>query len=400
MTASFHSLLLFVTHSVCPVFLINKSLSDQDFQSWKEFLNKEGVSMRFKMYKMMLSQVSDAEKREYMSGLQQQLVTMSNLINQYLFRERKVWAHHPDADLIRIGYVFSLSFFQEYLEFMSASFGDYYDLEVKVTDYERRNVLPELRNQLFHLKGILSDRGIDEKLIGIVMRGMAGYVNHVPVSLRTVSYVSEVVGRISEVPDVDDEVLVALLIKLNFNPPEFYLYLTREDLSVSDELNGLHEELEAVLERREGARQIEVLVGRSLLPAEQGVRDEVSAFLMERAVYLEELLAVRRMAIADQLEADKAFRVLAKLSVPQLALFFRVQMEVGVLAKEKLSKVFNFVANHFYTEKTRFISAQMLLKRSTDVEFATVLRLWEILGEMMDWLDAQFSVRNYQKSLR
>ena len=105
---------------------------------------------------------------------------------------------------------------------------------------------------------------------------------------------------------------------------------------------------------------------------------------------------LRRVAINDKTEAEKSFRMKMNLSVPQLALFFRIQIESGLLAKESLTEVFNFFAHHFYTERTQFISASNLLVRSTNAEFANALKVKDALDSMIRWLDEHYHVNNYQ----
>lgn len=115
--------------------------------------------------------------------------------------------------------------------------------------------------------------------------------------------------------------------------------------------------------------------------------------------YLEKLLNHRRQAMQDKMDAEKTLRLLLDMTVPQFALFIRVLKETQVILKTGITEVCTFFAMHFYTDKSLFISSSNLLKRSTDVEFATVLKLWDMLTDMQNWLDEKFSVRNYKRSL-
>ena len=106
-------------------------------------------------------------------------------------------------------------------------------------------------------------------------------------------------------------------------------------------------------------------------------------------------MEARRMAMQDKSMIKSTFRMLTGLSVPQLALFVKALMETGILLKQKVTEIGNFVALNFYTEKTEFISADSFIKKMTYAEFSTAVKLWEALELAQDWLDEKYDVKKY-----
>jgi hypothetical protein len=72
-----------------------------------------------------------------------------------------------------------------------------------------------------------------------------------------------------------------------------------------------------------------------------------------------------------------------------------MQIEKGILVKENLGDLFKFFATHFYTPNAEYISADSLQKKSTDVEFATAQKLKGQLIGMLNWLNTNFNLSNY-----
>lgn len=103
-----------------------------------------------------------------------------------------------------------------------------------------------------------------------------------------------------------------------------------------------------ILQHKDGVNATDRQHAFGFHPQQRHIKDEIVDFLYEKSCYLDELLALRRIAMNDKYASEKAFRMRMALSVPQLALFFRVQMESGILSKQEL---FNLVAQHIFTEK-------------------------------------------------
>lgn len=106
-------------------------------------------------------------------------------------------------------------------------------------------------------------------------------------------------------------------------------------------------------------------------------------------------MKVRRQVIRDSERSNNAARVLINMPVAQFGLFIRMQVEKGLLVREHLGDLFTFFATHFYTPNTLYISADSLQKKSTDVEFGTAKKVKGHLIEMLNWLNTNYNLSNY-----
>jgi hypothetical protein len=123
--------------------------------------------------------------------------------------------------------------------------------------------------------------------------------------------------------------------------------------------------------------------------------NELDQFLSEKYVFVNQLVKLRREATLDSEKAKAGIRFLINLPVPQFGLFIRMQIEKGLMPKEKVGDLFAFFATHFYTPNTSFISADSLQKKSTDVEFSTAQKLKGQLIGMLNWLNSNYNLSNY-----
>jgi hypothetical protein len=398
MNFNYLKLLAWVTQSLAPVELIGKDLTSADLVNWKTLLKTESAAWRLTMSGHLLGIGDVNQKQIWLKAQQEQLVMLSNQLNQYLFREQKVWANHTQAAQIKIFYGQSLACFEELLGFAEHQFPAYYDPTVKITDFRLRNVLPGLRHLVADLKIYFETKSVDPKLCELVIKAINKLLLPDKVSNAGAKYIMHLIHEIESLPDLTQNTLIDLLVKLDFNQPEFYLYQTNAMSLTLQQIDGLHEELEHVLQQKEDLRNSETQTIYSLYPHQTSLKRELHQYYTEKAAYLEELLVVRRTAMQDRYDSERAFRILVGMSVPQLALFVRVLKEKEIILREGITEVLTFFSRHFYTDKALFISSHNLLKRSSDVDFTTVLKLWDMLEGMMNWLDEKFHVRNYERS--
>ncbi|RKR80593.1 hypothetical protein BDD43_0717 [Mucilaginibacter gracilis] len=393
-------LLAWVTESIAPAELSGSNLTTADFENWKTVLKSESSEWRIAISSYLLGVADDGEKMRYLKAQQIQLTLLSNKLNQYLCRDQKIWSGHKWADQIRTCYRKSLAIYEELLSFTEENFPEYSAPNLKITDYKLREVIPSLRNRIYGLKVILLNMAIDPVLVQLIIKGMNGLLAPGKLTIAGKEYLTCLIHEITGLEIFSTDELTDLLIRLNFNLPEFYLHLTNAVNMKRFQIDGLHEEYEYILQEREALSNKKIISGQGLYPGHLPLKLELQQFYNEKAIYLDELLSHRRQSIQDKLEAEHAFRMLIDIPVPVFALFVRMLKETKFILKTGITEMCTFFAIHFYTDKAPFISSANLLKRSTDVEFTTVLKLWDLLTFMLDWLDLKFNVRSIKRSIR
>jgi hypothetical protein len=395
----FPKLLVWVDQEISPAGIHNRTLLPSDFQNWRSFVESQATQWRLQLSAFLLSNADLAKKKDVLRVQLQQLVRLSNLVNAYLFKDRKWWGAHPSAAQIKEHYAITINFIEEMLRFAQQDFPQYDVSDSKVSNFRLRAVLPGIRTQLSNIQKVVLDYHINNDLVTLILKTLKRISAPGNLCVRHISYINKLAKEIGELKHPDDPTVEELLIKLDFNQPECYLYFANKINGGMNQLTGIHEEIDKVTMEKENVRNQYSHPNWSLHPESPSLKEELLLYYSEKIAYLEHIASNRRQAMQDKVDAEHAFRMLISMSVPQFALFLRVLKETQVILKNGMTEICTFFAMHFYTDKAPFISSSNLLKRSSDVEFTTVLKLWDTLTAMLEWLDKNFNVRDYRRSL-
>jgi len=162
-----------------------------------------------------------------------------------------------------------------------------------------------------------------------------------------------------------------------------------------EDIPGLHEQREMLLLEKDRLYNLFIEKGLVMPFNKRSLFFELDEFLNEKYSVAKQMVKLTRKLIQDNEKAKAGTRFLINLPVSQFGLFIRIQIEKGLLVKENIGDLFKFFATHFYTPNTLFISADSLQKKSTDVEFATAQKLKAQLIAMLNWLNINYNLSNY-----
>lgn len=392
-------LLKWILQSIAPTELLRVELTLDYFNDWQNQLNSVHDEWKLFIVLCVFKKKNELDKKKWICSLQSQLLVMSNLVNQYINRDKKYWQTNEYSAQIKIFYKKTLELIEDLISSFDQQFPKLLDLNIEISDFRLSTILPPLRNSMFGLKEFLAKSMIDLELATIIVKTLSSFLSSGRLSYAKVKYISSSINEVRALKLMNDESLIELLIKIDFNQPELYLYITNKLNDRIQKIEGLHEAIEYTLLQNNNLQHKDAIANK-LHPNQISLRKELQEYYNETKSYLESMLAIRRQGLTDKYDSDHSFRLMIGMSVPQFALFVRILKERGIIVKEGVTEMYTFFASHFYTDKATFISAKNLLKRSTDVEFATALKLWDSFAEMMEWLDEKFSIRNYQRSMR
>jgi len=383
---------LFVCDSLNPQKFAGHHFSNKEFEKWQVFLTTEIAALQY--LPGFLTEPKDRKGKAIVVSYIDLVVDLSNRINNYLTKLQAVWKGHPQADQIRSNYVFSLNAFEDLLAVYHRSFPGLSGL-VKISNYSLPEVKMGLKQRLKSVTAHLNEANIDGVLKELVISSFTQLIHQKNLRRIDEAYLKNLAAHISDQEELDTRQLMDLLIANDFNIPEFFRYCVHFWRNRMDEIPGLHEQQEMILSEKDHLYNLHTVKGLKMPGASSALYKDLDQFLVEKGLYLKHLLRVRREAIMDKEKAKAGIRFLMNLPVPQFGLFIRMQIEKGLLPKENVGDLFSFFALHFYTPNTTFISAESLQKKSTDVEFSTAQKMkGQVIG-MLNWLNSNFNLSNY-----
>lgn len=383
---------LFVRDSLNPKKIAGHPISSTEFETWKSFLTNEIATI--KSLTACLPESKRGKNKAALAILMDQVVDLSNTIYSYLTKLHPVWKTHVQADQIKTGYLFTCNAFEELLSALSASH-PFFKGQTKITNYQLPQVIMHLKERHRLLTAHLDGAAIDPELKEIVLVGIYQLILQKNLTGQAENYVSNLTALLLNTDNLDTRRLMGLMITHNFNLPEFFHYCVNTWRRSLAEIPGLHEQLEMLLVEKDLLYELHIHKGLQIPHASSVLYEDLNQFLAEKYQYTKQLLKLRREAVRDKERAKAGLRFLMSLPVPQFGLFIRMQIEKGLLPKEKVGELFSFFALHFYTPNTLFISAESLQKKSTDVEFSTAQKMKGHLIGMLNWLNTNFNLSNY-----
>lgn len=383
---------LFVSDSLDPQKFAGHHISNKEFEGWKAFLTKEIAAL--KHLPCPFSELRYNKRIALTAAFINQIVDLSNLVNFYLNKLRPVWKGHPQADQIKANYIFTCNALEELITSLLARHANA-RTAIKISNYNLPQVKMQLKERLRLLTLHLNPAHIDEALKELVLTGFSQLITQK--DLRTVDqiYFNHLSALILNTDNFDTRQLMDLLITNDFNLAEFFHYCINYWRNRISDIPGLHEQQEMLLTEKDMLYNLHIEKGLRMPDASSVLYDDLSGFLSEKYQYVKQLLKLRREAAMDTEKARAGVRFLMNLPVPQFGLFIRMQIEKGLLPKEKVGELFSFFALHFYTPNTLFMSAESLQKKSTNVEFSTAQKMKGQLIGMLNWLNTNFNLSNY-----
>ncbi|TFF37016.1 hypothetical protein [Mucilaginibacter psychrotolerans] len=380
-------LIAFVRNSLNPQKFIGQKLSPEDFYKWRNYIVKEADSLKILI---SVTSLSDYEIEKLIT----QIVDLSNTINSYIFRQFKLIRSHAQAKNINEYYNFTLHQLDSIILTFHVQFPGPSG-KVKISDSNLYVILNGLKKDFYKLSQNLQFSTVEKELINIVQMGLLKLMHKKRITRNDSNYISEIISTLLRNENLDNTKLAELLIIHDFNTSEFYSYCIKKWKINLEDIPGLHEQQEMLLLEKDRIFELENTSRLSMPNNKKRLFFELNNFLDEKSTTVKRMVKLRRRFIRDNQKSKGGSRFLINLPVPQFGLFLRMQIEKGLLAKENLGDLFKFFATHFYTPNAEYISADSLQKKSTDVEFATAQKLKGQLIGMLNWLNTNFNLSNY-----
>jgi len=380
----------FVAESLHPNSLVGQRLSAKEFDDWKQHLNKEIGLLTAKVFKYSFNCYES--EGGYVKSVIAMITELSNTVNSYRVKLVPLWRSHPDAVEIKLGYNSLCIAFEADIDLLVKRYPKWSG-QTSFTDHIAKQIKIELKSQLSEVK--LRLHNVDNPLRHIVTDGISNLIQQRPLIRDNDTYLRKLMASILRTHFHNAEELNDHLITHDFNLPEYFLYCVNAWNEQLFELDGLADQKEMLLEAKSHLFDISLSKGLVFPSGNERLYNELNKFLSEKYELVKEKLKISRRLAADDSIRSRAKRMLINLSVAQFGLFIRIQLERGILANDHIGDLFAFYARHFYTPNTDFISPESLQKKSSVVEHATARKLKALLIDMLNWLNKNYNLSNY-----
>ena len=366
-------------------------MTTSEFEKWKDFIDAAIAELTRNTFK---SALITNERKINTYELINLITDLSNTINEYLIKFTKIWQKHPMATRIRQSYLSTCGSLEDLLDVLAKRFPKI-AAQTAYTHYAIFRVKQELRLLAVAAKQHLQGQSIELNITTIFSDGLSFLINQRNLKRGDDYYIRKLVEAIVKKQFTDPAQVIDFLIANDFNLPDFFLFCLEQWNAMLTEQDGLIEQKQKLLDLKSHLYDLSISFGLKSPWDKHRLHNELNKFLSEKYTLVKERLKISRQLLEAEGYRPNSKRVLINLSVAQLGLFLRMQVEKGVLAKEHIGELFAFYARHFYTPNTDFISPESLQKKSSVVEHATARKLKALLISMLNWLNTNYNLSNY-----
>ncbi|SHM93194.1 hypothetical protein [Mucilaginibacter sp. OK098] len=381
----------FVKESLHPNTIARQPMTTGEFEKWNDFINAAIAELSRNAFK---SAIVTHERGINISELINLLTDLSNTINEYLTKYTKVWQKHSMAARIRQSYLSSCGSLEDILEVLAKRFPKI-AAQTAYSHYAIYQVKQELRLLAIAAKQHLQGQSIALNITSIFSDGLNFLINQRYLKRGDNHYIRKLIEAIVKKQFTDPAQVIDFLIANDFNLPDFFLFCLEQWNAILTEQDGLIEQKQKLLDLKGHLYDLSISFGLKSPWDKHCLHNELNKFLSEKYSLVKERLKISRHLLEGEGYRPNSKRMLINLSVAQLGLFLRMQVEKGVLAKEHIGELFAFYARHYYTPNTDFISPESLQKKSSVVEHATARKLKALLISMLNWLNTNYNLSNY-----
>ncbi|MCA5004065.1 PH domain-containing protein [Sphingobacterium bovistauri] len=349
---------------------------------------KDLASFRFEIIELLTNEPNKAVGKLNYS------IIISNQIFASLLLTVKIRRSNSNE---RIKYLKILNLIEEILDYREHVRCDVID-ELPVTNYRLSTIKFVYNEKLKILRLNLVEYNINNELIDLVLNELRNVITKKVILQSELVYAIELISILMKEP-LTNERIYQILIEYDFNCTVFLQYclnksneLLVQDCSLHQQLNGiftLEENLNIIVQLQNGKR---------LLKNKSSIADELKKYYKQNKELIIQRIDNKRAELLDSKLWEESEKITLNTSVSQLALLIRLFIDIGFLPKDNFRKTFGFFTKHFRTASTVFMSRDSLQKKSSDVEFATALKVKSILLDMVNIVNKNHNASHYRDS--
>lgn len=378
--------------------LLEKSVSDEQFENWNKLLFQEKELIRKQLKKTTYSITEENHRRLYIRQHQSGIIRLKNQLVDFLMpKDATGFAEQEDdANLARI-YKRCLVTLKELMEFIREEFWCYFCEEQLIPANKLLHSQAQLKARIPKISKALLSAKQDTLLISSMFETIVRHLSFdsaKKVTYRKYQYLKYLMTALEKM-DCDDlptcyySSLPALLIHLNFNATVFKNYMVKLMHAEINACASIEDKIETISFHHKELSQITVKPGMALSNSFPSVQMDLVTWLFTEMTHLEKkqnLGLVAPIHFKDAGEKEFETGIYSSLTVEELALFVKVQKDTGLLKNKNMRQVARTIAQEWHSKQKDSISWQYLYNSMSKVDAGTINSLDSKLMDMVNLL--------------
>ena len=337
----------------------------------EEEKTKQQTFVRNKVFSLLEDSKIEVLIRQYYS-------TIVILLKQAHYNKDHILIKNPNLKEVQTIIIQGL---EEILSFIEIRYSNYLSLDQRAPITYLLITKKQVGKQVAALKVEMQKRIEDKLLLQIVFSFidtfLANISSDVPVSLREVLYVKELVTKLQDLCNsgnshCNSAGLNEILIYLNFNSKDYLDHFTFTVKEKISSLNVVSERLEVLLLMIKDFNQINSKSGVALNNGEKHIKKILGNWFNQEVQYLERKINSPNPHLQKNIiqhnKREEPSKIKCALSVDQLSLFLRAADETKVITARSLNDLFKQIVPYLSTEHKKNISFDSMRSKSYSAE--------------------------------
>lgn len=334
---------------------------------------------------------SDDERKieRYIQGHQKELIDLTNKVLELLGSDLN---KSPEGSKTPLTVIYRG--LEELLVFIERYFSRYFDQDSFVPENYKMIAVHDFSEWLSTTKPVLEARMTDARLFKLCFHPIEKFVNrsNEAITFQKLIFLKQLVKEITAIVQTEvtgkeaNEKLRLLLLYLDYNSLRAYQYAIDYIVVYVNEATTMPQRIDRLAYAQKCVNQVQVKPGFSFYPEYATIKAQLAVWVGEEFKYAEQRkqLSLSFATDAKSLAVEKGIKIRTTFSVPQLAYFIRLLIEVKIVRNKNITQLTDFLARLLITQGTEEISGGSLHKSFYKVEEETRKKIGEFAIDMFN----------------
>ena len=276
-------------------------------------------------------------------------------------------------------------YLNELLYFLQIHYAKYFNPFQKMPFIKMEHIRKELKPKLDTIIAAFQRTILNEKLIRLIVQPLKQFIVSTAITYKESQYMMAIAGELlaldTTVPEEQIIVMVKrILISINFNSPELAAYLINELDNLISEEESVQGKLRILKYQLKEINQITIKPEYTLHNEYDSLKEQLINWLNEELSFYQTEQAV---VVALPTTNISDTKIHTSLSVPQLALFFRLLKEEQLITNSNQSEFLKVVSGSFTTLHKESFSYGHLHGKYYKIEQNTKRSVYDMLMRLL-----------------
>ncbi|MBI2722470.1 MAG: hypothetical protein HYX39_09870 [Bacteroidetes bacterium] len=347
---------------------------------YNDLLKEEVIRIKENIKKTILDSPSVEATEHHIHKLQQALVNLSFQVIKFFNPKQqsdiyKIADEFTDSDILNLCFIN----LEDLMRFFEKNYLNYINQDILIPYRSALMKIYNIHEKLELVKPVILNLE-DSALLKII------YVPILKLSNVTIdermtykdliyftAYLNAFQEEIKENPELSSFDIIELLYRVNYNSIEFQNYKTKRFKEEVEKREEISEKIDYLYHCLKSISQRNCKVNIAFDADLPSIKDQLISWVEEEITYLNKKLQLSSKPQALNLFSDEdKVKLQSGLTVSQLAFFYRLQAEVGIISHKILRDIFRHISESYQTSKVTDISIESIKNKYYQVDNGTI----------------------------